>query len=152
MIYSISIWSIFEPICWLLQLATARERWRLEIGEVVQDTISGYRGWAAARGWPDTNQTNKPFCNWQNKVENSWDNKGSLIDSCSSYPCLISLKMELSWTKSHVSVGFWILVHLFFSILSKMSLGHLCLEFAVNWNLRSSLDNFWHHKRCPEDA
>ena len=52
---------IFEPKSWLLQLATAREHWRAEIGEVVQDTISGYRGWQPqplGAGQTEIKQTN----------------------------------------------------------------------------------------------
>ena len=66
---SFSISSIFEPKCWLLQLATARERRRAEIGEVVQDTISGYRGCSTNHSELPRHKSNKqPFCNRQNKV------------------------------------------------------------------------------------
>ena len=61
-VHSISISNcIFEPKSWLLQLATAREHWRAEIGEVVQDTISGYRGWQPqplGAGQTEIKQTN----------------------------------------------------------------------------------------------
>ena len=68
------------------------------------------------------------------------------MDSCSNYTCTVSPKMELRRTGCHPSVGYGCLVHLSFSILSEMSLVHMFLQFAVNYNLRSSLDNFVQQK------
>ena len=63
--------SIFEPNSRLLQLATARERWLVEIGEVVQDTqyLDTEEGRTAQPAQTQIKQTNPSA---ENKVENSF--------------------------------------------------------------------------------